>query len=437
MRTEPLTRSRKESSRSWRMPRKPRKRALCYAQSGGVTSVINATAASVVQAAVRHRLPGVYGACNGILGVLEENLVDFRKERREAIEELSHTPGGALGSCRYKLPDPEKDMSVYRRLADVFTAHDIGYLLYNGGNDSQDATEKIARGTAMLGHGITCIGIPKTIDNDLVHMDCCPGFGSVAKYVATSVLETALDLKSMSRTSTRILVIEVMGRHAGWIAAASGLASKPGDPHMILFPEIPFEQERFLVELDRMVKRHGHCVVIASEGVSHTDGTPLAAGETRDAYGHAQLGGVAPKLSMRINDTLGHKVHWAVADYLQRAARHVASQTDYDHARKLGEIAVDMAIAGEAGQMPAICRVSDEPYRWKVGKIAAASVANREKRVPRHFMTRNGYHITEPCRRYLRPLINGEAPSPFRDGLPVHAKLEMRKVRRKLGKWSP
>jgi len=412
-----------------------RKRALCYAQSGGVTSVINATASEVALTALGLKLPGVLGACNGILGVLEENLVDLRKEKPETLRLLARTPGGALGSCRYKLPQPEDDPELYRRLVDVLFAHDVGYLLYNGGNDSQDTTTKIARGAEALGYDVACIGIPKTIDNDLVGMDSCPGFGSVAKYVATSVAETALDLRSMARTSTKVLVIEVMGRNAGWIAAASGLASEPGDAQLILFPEIPFEQERFLLRLDAKVRRHGCCVVVASEGARRADGTLLAAQESRDAYGHVQLGGVAPRLAALVNDALGHKVHWAVADYLQRAARHIASRTDYDQARKLGAAAVKMALAGESGMIPVVRRISDDPYRWRVEKASAASVANQERALPRRFITKDGYHITEPCRRYLRPLIAGEAPVTYRDGLPEHAALKAEKAKRKLRRW--
>ncbi len=413
-----------------------RRPALCYAQSGGVTAVINATAHAVVRAA---RAAGVraLGARNGILGILEEELVDLGRESQETIRGLAHTPGGALGSCRHKLPDPDDDLAPHRRMADVFEAHGIRHFLYNGGNDSQDTTMKIARGAERLGRQVTCVGIPKTIDNDLVGMDCCPGFGSVAKYVATSVAETTLDLESMARTSTKVLVIEVMGRHAGWIAAAAGLAAPPGGPHLILFPEIPFEQEAFLKAVDARVRRNGCCVVVASEGARRPDGTLLSEGAGRDAYGHAQLGGVAPLLAGIVNRALGHKVHWAVADYLQRAARHVASRTDHDHARKLGEAAVRMALAGESGMMPVIERVSDDPYRWRVGKIRAADVANRERRVPRGHISRDGFGITERCRRYLRPLIAGEAPVPYRDGLPVHARLSGRTVERLLPAWKP
>ena len=413
-----------------------RRRALCYAQSGGVTSVINATAAQVVSTAKKLRLPGILGACNGIIGVLEEEFIDLKRESASTIRLLAQTPGGALGSCRYQLPSPDDDLGVFRRLADVFAAHDIGYLLYNGGNDSQDTTAKIAEGTRRLGHEIVCIGIPKTVDNDLVGMDCCPGFGSAAKYVAVSTAETALDLRSMARTSTKVLVVEVMGRNAGWIAAASGLAFSPGAPQLILFPEIPFESELFLAALDRKVKRHGHCVVVASEGARHADGTLLAASKAKDAYGHVQLGGVAPKLAHLIGQALGHKVHWAVADYLQRAARHIASLTDYEHARELGDHAVRMAVAGETGMMPVVRRISDRPYKWEIAKTPASEIANRERRIPRSYITRDGYHITEPCRRYLQPLIVGEAPVKYRDGLPVHVSLKEERIKRRLPRRS-
>jgi len=410
-----------------------------YAQSGGVTAVINATAAGVIETARKHknRLGKVFAAHNGILGALREELFDTSRESASAIAALRHTPGGAFGTCRYKLKGIEENRAEYERLIQVFAAHNIGYLFYNGGGDSADTSHKISQIGAELGYPLVCIGVPKTVDNDLAVTDVCPGFGSVAKYVAVSILEASLDVRSMAETSTKVFILEVMGRHAGWIAAAGGLAQqKTGDPpHIILFPEIAFDQKAFLRKVDQAVKRHGYCSIVVSEGARYPDGRFLADAGTRDAFGHAQLGGVAPVVAAMVRDKLGYKYHWAVADYLQRSARHIASQTDLDQSYAVGKAAVQYALKGMNAVMPVIERLSDKPYRWRVRPAELGKLANKEKMVPRRFITKDGFGITEPCRRYLRPLIKGEAYPPYKDGLPKYVTLKNRLVRKKLKPW--
>ena len=409
---------------------------LCYAQSGGVTAVINATAAAIIEAARQSkRIHRVYAGKNGILGVLNEELYETWRESPATIAALHHTPGGAFGSCRIKLPDPREELASYRRLLDIFEAHDIRHFLYNGGNDSADTSLKISAAMKTLGGKITCIGVPKTIDNDLVGTDCCPGFGSVAKYVAVSVQETALDLASMHKTSTKVFVMEVMGRHAGWIAAAAGLVGDEESPIMILFPEKPFNPKDFTDKLRRHIDKQGYAVVVASEGIKNRDGTFLSAAETRDQFAHQQLGGVAPKIAALIKAQLGHKCHWAVADYLQRSARHLASACDLKQAIATGKAAVKMALAGADGYMPVIRRKQDKPYRWEIREAALVEIANREKVLPKEYLSRDGYQITAACRRYLQPLIEGETPPPFRAGLPKIAQLKNRLVTPKLPAW--
>jgi len=409
----------------------------CYAQSGGVTAVINATAAGVIETARRHpdRIGSVYAARDGIIGVLKEDLVDTARENDADIAALRHTPAGAFGSCRYKLKSIEQSKAEYARLIDVFKAHDIGYFFYNGGGDSADTSYKISQIGEMLGHPVTCIGIPKTVDNDLPITDNSPGFGSVAKYVAVSVREAAFDVASMCSTSTKVFVLEVMGRHAGWIAAAGGLAGeRPGEPpHAILFPEVGFDEERFLARVDESVRRDGYCVVVASEGLRDSEGRFLSETGARDAFGHAQLGGVAPVIANLVRQRLGHKYHWAVADYLQRAARHVASRTDVEQAYAVGRAAVEMALEGRNAVMPVIVRRSDEPYAWEVGVAQLSDIANLEKKLPADYITEGGFGITEACRRYLRPLIQGEDYPPYRDGLPDYVRLQNVRVPKKLG----
>ena len=398
-----------------------------YAQSGGVTSVINASACGLIEAARSRpdRMGKVFAGRNGIIGALQEDLIDTSLESDAAIAALRHTPSGAFGSCRYKLKDLETHKAQYERLIEVFRAHDIGYFFYNGGGDSADTCLKVSQLAEKMGYPIQAIHIPKTVDNDLPITDCCPGFGSVAKYIATSVREASFDVASMSKTSTKLFVIEVMGRHAGWIAAAGGLASSEDCdlPILILFPEVPFEEEKFLAKVDETIKRHGYCSVVVSEGVKDGAGKFLSDQGLKDAFGHAQLGGVAPVIANLCREKLGYKYHWAVADYLQRAARHIASRTDVEQAYAVGRAALEFALAGKNSVMPAIIRKADDPYTWEIGSAALSEVANVEKMMPADFISEDGFGITEKCRRYLLPLIGGEDYPPYRNGLPDYVKL--------------
>ena len=411
------------------------KGTLLYAQSGGVTAVINATASAVIQTARKHRIK-VLAARNGILGALREELIDTSRLSLAQVKALAHTPGGAFGSCRVKLKSLEQDRARYERLLAVFKAHDVRYFLYNGGNDSADTALKVSQLAASSGYALACIGVPKTVDNDLAVTDCSPGFGSAAKYTAVSVREAALDVAAMADTSTKVFVYEVMGRHAGWLAAAAGLAGQTAAeaPHIILFPEIAFDDARFLARVEAIVAKVGYCVVVVSEGLRRVDGTFLAesAGSV-DAFGHSQLGGVGPLLAAMVKDKLGVKVHWAVPDYLQRSARHLASKTDLAHAEAVGKAAVEYALAGMSGVMPIIQRLSDQPYRWKVLPAPLTQIANHEKKMPAAFIRKDGYGITPACRTYLEPLIRGEAAPPYGpDGLPKYVKVETATVARKL-----
>jgi 6-phosphofructokinase 1 len=415
---------------------KPQPRNALYAQSGGVTAVINASACGVIEAAqkARKHIGKVYAGRDGIVGALTEDLIDVGAESPATIRGLRYTPAGAFGSARFKLKGLDKNRAEYERLIEVFRAHDIGYFFYNGGNDSMDTALKVSQIGEQLGYPVTCIGVPKTVDNDLPHTDCCPGFGSVAKYIAVSTLEGALDVASMARTSTKVFVLEVMGRHAGWIAAAGGLAGhKAGDaPHIILFPEIPFEKEKFLARVKLCVEQYGYCVIVVSEGAKYPDGKFLAEAGTQDAFGHAQLGGVGPVVANMVREAHGYKFHWAVADYLQRAARHIASKTDVEQAYAVGKAAVEYAVKGMHGVMPAIKRLSSKPYRWKIVPVPLSDVANVEKKVPREFITTDGFGITAACRRYLEPLIAGEDYPPYERGLPRYVRLRGKRVRRRL-----
>jgi 6-phosphofructokinase 1 len=405
-----------------------------YAQSGGVTAVINASACGVIETARRHadRVGAVYAGRNGIIGALTEELIDTAHESDAAIAALRTTPSGAFGSCRYKLKSIEQNRREYERLIEVFKAHDIRWFFYNGGGDSADTCFKVSQLSAELGYPIQAIHVPKTVDNDLPITDCCPGFGSVAKYVAVSALEASFDVRSMARTSTKVFVLEVMGRHAGWIAAAGGLIEDHGIPVVILFPEVEFDRARFIAKVDALVKQHGYCTVVVSEGCHHPDGTFLAEQGSKDAFGHAQLGGAAPVVAQMIKESLKLKFHWSVADYLQRAARHVASRTDVEQAYALGQRAVELALEGRNAVMPIVERVSDEPYRWRIGTADLKDVANVEKFMPREYITADGYGITEACKRYLRPLIQGEDYPAYADGLPVYVTLSNAAVERKL-----
>jgi 6-phosphofructokinase 1 len=412
------------------------KKNVFYAQSGGVTAVINASACGVIETARKHKskLGKVYAGRNGILGALTEDLIDTSAESASAIAALRHTPGGAFGSARYKLKGLDQNRVEYERLIEVFKAHDIGYFLYNGGGDSMDTAHKVAQIGKELGFAITCIGVPKTVDNDLPLTDCCPGFGSVAKYVAVSTKEAALDVASMARTSTRVFILEVMGRHAGWIAAAAGLAGdRPADaPHIILFPEIPFDEAAFLARVKQCVERYEYCVVVVSEGARHPDGRFVAEAGGKDAFGHAQLGGVAATIAELVRARLGLKFHYAIADYLQRSARHIASKVDVEQAYAMGKAAVELALRGENAVMPTIVRKSSKPYRWTTGSVPLARVANKEKMMPRNFISADGFGITTACRSYLAPLIQGEDYPPYKGGLPIYVQLRKKPVPRRL-----
>jgi 6-phosphofructokinase 1 len=408
-----------------------------YAQSGGVTSVINASACGIIQTAKEHgdKIGKVYAGLNGIIGALREELIDTSLESPENIAALRYTPSGAFGSCRYKLKNFEENKREYERLIAVFQAHDIGYFFYNGGGDSQDTAYKVSQLSEKMGYPITCIGVPKTVDNDLPFTDCCPGFGSVAKYVAISTKEAAMDIASMCESSTKVFILEVMGRHAGWIAAAGGLAGNNHDeaPHIILFPEIAFDREKFLARVEDSVKKHGYCVIVASEGTQYEDGRFVADAGAKDAFGHTQLGGVAPTLANIVKQAFGYKYHWAVADYLQRSARHIASATDVDQAFAMGKAAVEFAISGKNAVMPIIVRESSKPYKWSVGEAPLSQVANQEKKMPIHYITDDGFGITAECREYLAPLIRGEDYPPYDEsGLPCYVKLSNTLVEKKL-----
>ena len=398
-----------------------------YAQSGGVTAVINVSACGVLETARRNsdRIGKIYAGRNGIIGALTEDMIDTSQETDQAIAALRHTPGGAFGSARYKLKGLDENRAEYERLIDVFKAHNIGYFFYNGGGDSMDTAHKVSQLGSELGFPVKCVGIPKTVDNDLPETDNCPGFGSVAKYVAVSTMEAALDVASMARTSTKVFILEVMGRHAGWIAAAAGLAGKdPGSaPHIILFPEIPFDQKRFLERVNECVQRYEYCVVAVSEGARYPDGRFLAEAGGHDAFGHAQLGGVASTVANMVKSELGLKYHYAVADYLQRSARHIASKSDVEQAYAVGAKAVELALDGHTAIMTTIVRAADNPYRWEIGHVPLDKVANQEKMMPRNFIAEDGFGITQGCRRYLEPLILGEDYPPYLDGLPCYGGL--------------
>jgi ATP-dependent phosphofructokinase / diphosphate-dependent phosphofructokinase len=411
-----------------------KKKNAFYAQSGGVTAVINATACGLIQTARanKDKMGKVYAGRNGIIGALTEDLIDTSKESAAAIAALRTTPSGAFGSCRYKLKSLEANKREYERLIEVFRAHDIGYFFYNGGGDSADTCFKVSQLSEAMGYPIQAIHVPKTVDNDLPITDCCPGFGSVAKYVAVSALEASFDVRSMAKTSTKVFVLEVMGRHAGWIAAAGGLIEDHGIPVVVLFPEVPFDEAKFLARVDALVKKHGYCTVVVSEGCHHPDGTFLAEQGSKDAFGHAQLGGAAPVVADMVRKSLNYKFHWAVADYLQRAARHIASKTDVKQAYELGAAAVKLALKGHNAVMPTIDRVSDKPYRYKIGVAPLAKVANVEKFMPRDFITTDGFGITAKCKRYLLPLIQGEDHPAFRNGVPVYVTMKNVAVPKKL-----
>ena len=415
------------------------KKNAFYAQSGGVTAVINATACGLIETARQHKskIGKVYAGCNGIIGALTEDLIDTSKESAKAIAGLRYTPGGAFGSCRYKLKGLEENRAEYERLLAVFAAHDIGYFFYNGGGDSQDTAYKISLLSKELAYPLTCIGIPKTVDNDLPFTDNSPGFGSVAKYIAISTREAGLDVASMCATSTKVFIMEVMGRHTGWIAAASGLAAEnQGEPpHIILFPEIAFNEAKFLDRVNKTVKRYGYCVIVLAEGVRDANNEFLVESKSTDAFGHKQLGGAAPTVAELIKSKLGFKYHWALPDYLQRSARHIASDVDVKQAYALGKAAIEFAIKGKNGVIPIIVRKSGKRYQWTIGEAKLVDVANQEKKMPRNFISADGFHITPRCREYLLPLIQGENYPPYKQGLPDYIHLKNQKIAKKLKKY--
>ena len=415
------------------------KKNAFYAQSGGVTSVINATASALILETKKHKskIGKVFAGKNGILGALREELIDTSKESLSAIKSLREKPGGAFGSCRFKLKSLNENKKEYERLVEVFKAHDIGYFFYNGGNDSADTAFKVSKISKKIGYPINCIAIPKTVDNDLAVTDCCPGFGSAAKYIATSTMEASLDVASMSETSTKVFILEVMGRHAGWMAASSALArtEKNDAPHIILLPEVTFNLNNFLSKIKKVVNQNGYCVIVASEGVKNNKGKFLAETDAKDAFGHAQLGGVAPYLSSIINKKLKLKNHWAVSDYLQRSARHIASKTDLLHAEAVGIHAVKYAIKGMNGVMPVIVRGKGEKYSWKIEPAPLSKIANVEKKLPKSFISKDGFDVTSKAIKYLQPLILGEAFPNFKDGIPASEKLKLIEVTKKLPVW--
>lgn len=403
------------------------KKNAFYAQSGGVTSVINASASGVIEECrkLKKYIDKVYAGRNGILGAINDDLIDTSFESAKAIENLKFTPGGAFGSCRYKLSDVKKSEVDYQKILNTFEKYNIGYFFYNGGGDSQDTTNKLSKFCKLNKYDISCIGIPKTVDNDLPFIDNCPGFGSVAKYVSTSILEAGLDVASMSETSTKVFVMEVMGRHAGWIAASAALAGRDRNlpPHIILFPEIEFNKKRFLQEVKKCVSKHGYCVIVASEGVK-AKGKFLTESSSKDAFGHAQLGGLAPLIVEMIKSNFNYKCHWAVADYLQRSARHLSSKVDVDQAYKLGKFAVQQAVQGNTDRMVSIKRISSKPYKWKLITVPLSKVANVEKKLPKNYISSDGFYITSKCRDYLQPLIYGELGPTYKNGIPVYSRLK-------------
>tara|TARA_B100001109_G_scaffold255631_1_gene259644 strand:- start:2210 stop:3475 length:1266 start_codon:yes stop_codon:yes gene_type:complete len=415
------------------------KKNAFYAQSGGVTSVINATAGALILECKKYKskIGKVYAGKNGILGALREDLIDTSVENLSAIKNLRNTPGGAFGSCRFKLKSLSENKKEYERLVKVFKAHNIGYFFYNGGNDSADTAYKVSQISNQMGYPINCIAIPKTVDNDLAVTDSCPGFGSAAKYIATSIQEASLDVASMSETSTKVFILEVMGRHAGWMAASSSLARIDNDdpPHLILFPEIIFDEKKFLESVKKIVKQRGFCVIVASEGVKDKKMKFLAQSNTKDAFGHSQLGGVAPFLSNLISEKLKLKNHWAVSDYLQRSARHISSKTDLNHAEAVGKKAVQYAVRGMNGIMPVIKRGEGKKYSWKIEPAHLSIIANVEKKLPRSYISKNGFNVTNKAIEYLKPLIVGEAFPNFKNGIPIIKKLKLKLVDKKLSKW--
>ena len=397
-----------------------------YAQSGGVTSVINCSAYGVISK-FKKDFSGsnIYASKNGIVGLLEGELYDL-SETKKPFQNLLDMPGGIFGSCRYKLPNLD-DEAFYKNLFVQLEKINIGYFFYNGGNDSADTCLKVAKAAEKYGYDLKAIAVPKTIDNDLAVTDNCPGFGSVAKYVAISAKEASLDIKSMCKTSTKVFVLEVMGRHAGWIAAAGELANNNEQTfvHKILLPEISFDEERFLSGVEQDVSEYGYSVIVASEGLKNKNGELYASSTEKDSFGHSQLGGLAPKIASLITNKLNLKNHWSVADYLQRSARHISSLTDIKQAVAVGEAAVKLAAEGKSGVMPIIKRISNSPYEWVISEGDLNQIANEEKTLPKNFISNDGFGITEAGRNYLQPLIEGESFPKFSNGTPLYEGLDL------------
>lgn len=422
----------------------PRKHNLFYAQSGGMTAVINATAAGVMQAAhdARAEIGRVYAGCNGILGALREELVDLSAETAATRRALRQTPGGAFGSSRYALGTPDSQPANYARLIDVFRAHDIRWFLYNGGGGSAGTSAHVAEAARRAGYPLGVIHLPKTVDNDMAGTDFSPGFGSVAKYTAVGVQEAALDVASMCATSTQVFVMEVMGRHAGWIAAAAALAQAPdgsGAPHILLLPEVPFDAARFLAAVEATVAREGYCVVVTAEGlaVHNPAPAPAADGEHGKDRLNVHTGRAAPFLADLVSRRLGLRCHFAVSDYLQRSARHIASAVDVEQAFQVGVAAVQMALAGEHRVMAGLRRHGTGAHpRWDIVPVSLAKVAGREVVLPKKFIRRDGFGITPACRAYLLPLIQGEDYPRYQGGLPVAARPRLRRVAPLLPPWT-
>ena len=413
---------------------------IFYAQSGGVTPVINATASGLIEHFFKNKkyFGRFYAGKNGILGALNEELIDITSENKMELKLLSKTPGGAFGSCRLKLKDYVKSEREFQRIYEVFKAHNIRYFFYNGGGDSQDTTNKISKFFKIKGYAISCIGLPKTIDNDLPITYCCPGYGSVAKYIATSTLEASLDVKSMSQTSTKVFILEVMGRHAGWLAASSGIIKTKAEepPHIILFPEVEFKQTDFLRKVRGVINKYGYCVIVASEGIKSKNKFISDSG-LKDSFGHAQLGGVAPVLSNMITSKLNIKVHWAVSDYLQRSARHIGSRVDVEQAYMLGKSGIDYAKKNITDVMLTIIRVNNKSkFQWKVSHTPLDNVANQEKMLPRNFIKSNGYEISKSCRSYITDLTQGEDYPSYANGFPRYANLNCKTIKKKLKKFN-
>ena len=410
---------------------------LLYLQSGGVSSVINVSACGVLEEAYRHSqlITGIYSAAFGIHGLLNEEIYDVTNLNKETLRAIRCMPGGVFGSSRHRIVDAHEDDSEYQRLLNIFRAHGISCFLYNGGGGSMAAAEKIADYCRTLNFPISCIGIPKTIDNDMEQTDNCPGYGSVAKFTATTTREAGLDVASTYTSSTKVLLMEVMGRHAGWIAAAAGLAQQEVDdpPHLIIFPERPLNKKDFLNKVDECVKRIGYCVVIVAEGARGEDGEYINANVT--SSGHRQLGGAAMVLAILIKELLGYKYHCVISDYLQRSARHLSSQVDVEHAYAVGSAAVRYALAGKDCVVPMITRISSSPYKWKINEVSLKVVANKEKFLPQSYISKDGYGISDTAREHILPLIQGEAYPIYQDGLPQMTRHRFPLLTKKLLPW--